>query len=67
MKKQNTISLEAVYIYIYIYTGSLLNESKLYNREYNNLFENEGLLSKQKKYKLKRDSSAIFVSILDTG
>ena len=61
MKKQYVESLEAVYIYI------LLVENKLYNREYNNLFKNEGLLSKQKKYKLKRDSSAIFVSILDTG
>ena len=65
MKKQHTVSLEAVYIYTH--TGILLNENKLCTREDNCLSENKGLLSELKKYILKKDSNTIFVSILDTG
>lgn len=64
MRKEYAESLAAVHIH----TGILLNKNKLYNREYINLKKNEGLLSEPKKYRNnKKDSNAIFVSILDTG
>ena len=49
------------------HTGSLLNESKLYNREDEAFLVNKGLLSESIKNILKEDSNAISVSILDTG
>ena len=67
MKKQYAESLEAVHTHTHTHTGILVNENKLYTGEYNNLLENKGLLSEPKKYRLKKDSDAIFVSILDTG
>ena len=66
MKKQNAVSLEAVHTHAHTH-GILLNENKLCVREDNSLLENKGLLSEFKKYILKKDSNAIFVSILDTG
>ena len=56
-----------LYTHTHTHTGILLNENKLCTIEDNNLLVNKGLLNDSKKYRLKKDSNAIFVSILDTG
>lgn len=69
---------KTIYIYIYISMfyqewnlstrlGILVNKNKLYNREDKKLLVNKSLLIDSKKYMLKKDSNAIYVSILDTG